>query len=605
MIDDANGIESGTTLHADVCIVGAGAAGIALAREFVGTGRSVLLLESGGLGPDPATQSLYEGEVADPRLHSPLHRYRQRRFGGSTTIWGGRCVPFDPIDFERRDYVPHSGWPLGYEDLLPYYERSSEICEAGEFAYAVDTAFESEVPPLIAGFRSDRVTTHTLERFSCPTDFGKRYGHRLRAAADVRVLLHANCTELRTSEDGSHVSGVAVRTLGGKRFSVVATHVVLAAGGLEIPRLLLASRRAHPSGIGNRRGLVGRFYMCHVAGTVGTLTIDRPPGAVWHGYLVSPDGVYCRRRLALTPRVQRELGIGNFIARLHHPRITDPRHRTGILSFLYLAKPFISYEYGKRLHGEEALSFASLLSHVRNVAADPFYTAGFLAHWVRRRILAERKYPSIVVRPRRTRFSLDFHSEQQPNPDSRVTLSHELDALGMPRLRVDWRYTRWDIETVEKGLEVLAQEFERTGTGRLEYDRETLESDIMRYGAYGGHHLGTARMGADPADSVVDRECRVHDVDNLFVASGAVFPTSSQANPALTIVALALRLADHLKARMASGGAATPAARPEVVGRPSPRETPRAGRGTRAPRTADALGAGPAARRPGPSRGMA
>ena len=375
-------------------------------------------------------------------------------------------------------------------------------------------------------------------------------------------MLNANCTELRTSPDGSHVASLDVRTLGGTRFSVVATHVVLAAGGLEVPRLLLVSRTAHPHGIGNARDLVGRYYMSHLAGTTGTLTIDRPREAVWHGYVVSPDGVYCRRRFALTPRTQRQLGIGNFIARLHHPRITDPRHRTGILSFLYLAKAFIPYEYGKRLHGEERFSLASWLSHVRNVATDPVHTAAFLVHWVRRRILAERKFPSIIVRPRRLRFSLDFHAEQQPNPDSRVMLTDQLDPLGVPRLRVDWRYTPWDIETVEKGLEVLAEELARTGTGRLEYDRETLESDILRYGAYGGHHLGTARMGASPADSVVDRDCRIHDVDNLFVASPAVFPTSSQANPALTIVALSLRLADHLKALAASGGARSATARP-------------------------------------------
>jgi choline dehydrogenase-like flavoprotein len=564
MIDDANRVESGQTLHADVCIVGAGAAGISLALQLAGTGRSVLLLESGSLAPDPATQALYEGEVADERLHSPLHRYRQRRFGGSTTIWGGRCAPFDPIDFEAREYLPGSGWPLGYADLVPYYERASELCEAGEFAYTVDAAFGSAVPPLIAGFESDRVTTHTLERFSCPTDFGRRYGHRLRASSSVRVLLNANCTELRTTEDGSHVASLAVRTLGGTRFSVVATHVVLAAGGLEVPRILLASRRAHPGGIGNRRGVVGRYYMSHIAGTTGTLTLRR---SVSHGYLVSPDGVYCRRRFALAPRTQRQLGIGNFIARLHHPRITDPRHRTGILSFLYLAKPFISYEYGKRLHGEEALSVASWLRHVRNVAADPFHTAAFLTHWVRRRILAERKFPSIIVRPRQPCFSLDFHSEQEPNPDSRVTLTDELDPLGVPRLRVDWRYTRWDIETIEKGLRVLAEEFERTGTGRLEYDPGTLERDSLRYGAYGGHHLGTARMGTSPADSVVDRDCRVHDVDNLFIASPAVFRTSSQANPALTIVALSLRLADHLEALAASGrpAAATAPAAPESL----------------------------------------
>jgi choline dehydrogenase-like flavoprotein len=549
MIEDATQLDSGQRLEADVCIVGAGAAGISLALQFAGASQSVVVLESGGFTPDPATQALYAGEVADEQLHSPPDRYRQRRFGGSTTIWGGRCMPFDPIDFETRPYVPHSGWPLGFEELRPYYERANELVEAGDFAYTVETAFPpGEARPLIAGFQSDRVTTNTLERFSCPTDFGRRYAHRLRAARNVRVLLNANVTELVTSAAGRRVTSVTVRTLGGKRATVAARQFVLATGGLEVPRLLLASRAVHRDGIGNARGLVGRFYMCHLAGTVGSLTLTAPRDAVWHGYLVSPDGIYCRRRFALTPETQRELGIGNFIARLHHPRITDPAHRTGALSFLYLAKPFISYEYGKRLHGGEAFSLPSWLRHARNVAADPLETFGFCVHLLRRRILAERKFPSIVVRPRANRFSVDFHAEQRPNPESRITLTDRLDALGMPRLRVDWRYTAWDIETIDKGLRVLAEELGRTGMGRLDYDPETLEAEAVRYGAYGGHHLGTARMGTSPAESVVDRDCRVHDVDNLFVASSAVFPTSSQANPVLTIVALALRLADHLKA---------------------------------------------------------
>jgi choline dehydrogenase-like flavoprotein len=549
MIADANELESGLTLRADVCIVGAGAAGIALALQFLGGSESVLLLESGGLTPDPATQALYAGEVADERLHSPLDRYRQRRFGGSTTIWGGRCMPFDPIDFEPRYYVPRSGWPLRYEDLVPYYRRANELVEAGEFAYTAEAALPADAPPLIAGFQSARVTTNTLERFSCPTDFGKRYIHRLRAADTVRVLLNANCTALSTSPDGRRVTSLTVQTLGGKRFTVVAPRVVLATGGLEVARLLLASRDHHPDGIGNGRGLVGRFYMCHIAGTTGTLTVAAPREAVWHGYLVSPDGIYCRRRFALTAAAQRELGTGNFIARLHHPRITDPSHRTGALSFLYLAKALIPYEYGKRLHGGEAFSVASWLRHARNVAADPVETVGFAVHLLRRRILAERKFPSIVVRPRANRFSVDFHCEQRPNYDSRVTLTGERDALGVPRLRVDWRYTAWDIRTVEQGLRVLAEELARTGTGRLEYDPASLEAEAVRYGAYGGHHLGTARMAETPADGVVDRDCRVHGVDNLFIASSAVFPTSSQANPVLTILALTLRLAEHLKAR--------------------------------------------------------
>jgi choline dehydrogenase-like flavoprotein len=547
MIDDAKLIENGTSLHADICVIGGGAAGISLALEFLRQERSVLVVESGSWASDEATQSLYEGDVVDEALHSPLHTYRQRRFGGSTTIWGGRCTPLDPIDFERRPYMPASGWPFGYETLLPYYPRANELCEAGEFAYSAASAFPQGMRPIIEGFASDRLTTDTLERFSCPTDFARRYGHRLRASRNVRVLLNANCTEIQLSPDGGRVESIVVRTLTGRRFSIAASYVVLATGGLEVARLLLASRGVHGNGIGNGRDLVGRYYMCHVAGTVGTLTINGPSSRVHHGYELSPDGIYCRRRIAFPESVQRELGIGNFIARLHHPRITDPEHRSGPLSALYLARHFIAYEYGKRLHGGDHAPWSDWMRHVRNVVTDPITTADFVLHLVRKRFLAPRKFPSIIVQPPSGRFSIDFHAEQQPNPESRVQLCTQRDRLGMPRLRVDWRYSAIDVHTVAEAFRVMAEELARSGCGRLNYEPDTLERSMVRDGAYGGHHIGTARMGASPSTSVVDSDCRVHDLHNLFIAGSAVFPTSGQGNPTLTIVALALRLADHLK----------------------------------------------------------
>jgi choline dehydrogenase-like flavoprotein len=363
----------------------------------------------------------------------------------------------------------------------------------------------------------------------------------------VRVLLNANCTEIHLSPDGGHVESIVVRTLTGRRFSIAASYVVLATGGLEVARLLLASRGVHGNGIGNGHDLVGRYYMCHVAGTLGTLTINGPSSRVHHGYELSPDGIYCRRRIAFPASVQRELGIGNFIARLHHPRITDPEHGSGPLSALYLARHLIDYEYGKRLHGDDHVTWSDSIAHVRNVVIDPITTAGFVLHLVRKRFLAPRKFPSIIVQPPSGRFSIDFHAEQQPNPESRVQLGTQRDRLGMPRLRVDWRYSSTDIHTVVEAFRVMAEELARSGCGRLDYQPDTLERSMVRDGAYGGHHIGTARMGASPSTSVVDSDCRVHDLHNLFIAGSAVFPTSGQANPTLTIVALALRLADHLK----------------------------------------------------------
>jgi choline dehydrogenase-like flavoprotein len=570
MIGDAATIVRDSVLDTNVCIVGGGAAGITIALQLLRSGLRVTLLESGAERPDAVTQALYEGEVEDADQHSPPDRYRQRRFGGSTTIWGGRCVPFDPIDLQHRPWIDHAGWPIGHDTLMEYYPAANALCEAGDFEYDARLAVPGGMRPIIQGFAPASFTMNGIERFSCPTDFGRRYRARLAASANVRVLMNANATRLIAAADGGRVARLDVRTIGGNRFQVRADQFVLATGGIEVPRLLLASRDVHAAGLGNAEDLVGRFYMCHLAGTIGQLRLGVPRDQVWHGYDVTDDSVYCRRRIALKPEVQREHAVGNLVFRLHHPRIPDPRHRTGALSAIYLARRLVSYEYGKRLTGGERRPGDSL-RHAANLVRDPLGAAGFLMHWLRARTLAERKFPSVIIRPRANLFSLDFHGEQVPNPASRITLSGDRDCLGQPRVRIDWRHAATDIRTIETGFRLLQQDIARSGLGTLtaEPGEEDIEATVLRDGAYGGHHIGTARMGVSPAMGVVDRDCRVFGVNNLFVAGSAVFPTSSQANPTLTIVALALRLSAHLARQAARPAVAVPSRRSDRMPAPA------------------------------------
>ena len=567
MKTQADEVPRGTVLRADVCIVGGGPAGITLALALADSGLAVLLLEAGRHPLDARAQALYEGELANT-LHSPPHRYRMRGLGGSSTRWGGRCMPFDPLDFEARDWVGACGWPISYDELLPHYVAANALAEAGAFAYDAREAFPA-APPLVTGFASDIVRTTGLERFSCPTDFGRRYARRLALARDVQVLEGAVCTAIRLQGDGLAVDWLDIATLAGNRLRAKARAVVLAAGGLETARLMLCSNDVVPQGVGNRHDVVGRYYMCHIAGNVGTLAIHGTAADVRHGYEISPDGVYCRRRLSIAPACQRRDGLLNAVARLHFPRITDPSHGSGVLSGLFLARRFISYEYGRRLHDPHAPHMPSpsiCARHLRNVVCDGVDTAAFLGHWIARRTLAPRKFPSVILRNRSNRFSLEVQGEQLPHPASRVTLGDGVDALGMRRLRVDWRYQPQDIDSLARSLGLMAAEFERTGAGRLAFRPGSLEEDLLRYGAYGGHHIGTARMGWDPRTSVVDPQCRVHSVRNLFVAGSAAFPTSSQANPTLTLVALSLRLAQHLACRLEPRrAAATEVASPAAV----------------------------------------
>lgn len=543
MILDAREIPSGTVLDADVCVVGAGPVGIATALALAERGRGVLLLEAGGVDADAGDQAVYAGQVADPALHPPLDEYRERRLGGSTTIWGGRCVPFDAIDFAARDWIADAGWPIDRATIDPYYFAANRLCEAGDFAYTADTAFDHPLPPMIAGFASADFSDTTLERFSRPTDFGRRYRRRIERATDIRLLLHANVTEIALAADAGRVERLEVATRGGRRMTVVPRDTVLAAGGLETARLLLASDTVIPAGVGNGHDVVGRYYMSHIAGTTGLFRPTGGAAAVHHGYDVADDGTYCRRRLALTPDAQRAHRTGAFVARLHHPRIADPSHRSGPLSALHLGRALVPRQFRKRLDP----AGSGTLRHIANVARQAPAVARFGWSMAVARRLSSRKFPSVVVAPPGGVFSLDIHAEQLPNRDSRVTLARDdRDSLGMPRLRADWRYLEADLDTVRTGVALLARDIAASGCGVLEADADSVTRDSLRDGAYPGHHIGTARMGTDPRRSVVDADCRVHGVGNLYVAGAAVFATSSQANPTLTAVALALRLADHL-----------------------------------------------------------
>ena len=544
MLLDAFQREDGQDISTDICIVGAGAAGITIALKLAEAGVAVVLLESGGLNEENDTQALYQGQVVDEKLHSPVDKYRQRRFGGSTTIWGGRCMPFDPIDFEKRDYIAESGWPINYQDVAQYYPEASKLCEIGEPNFTINNAQEN-APNIIKGFSSDIISTQSIEKFSCPTNFAQRYGHRLESNANVTVILHSNCTAIELTEDGKSVSYLQVKTLKNTSFKVSAKKFIIAMGGLETPRLLLASCSVNKAGVGNEHDVVGRYYMCHMAGNIGEVKLNGSVHEVYHNYFLSPDGIYSRRRLSLYEDIQKEQKIGNMIARLHFPRISDPIHKIGVLSSLYIVKNLISYEYGKRLN-DGSIKPLEYIKHLFNIITDPVDITKFLIHWITKRTFAARKFPSIILSNRNNLFSFDVHGEQEPNVNSRVSLIDATDPLGMPQIKVDWHYTKNDILTVKRTLDIFAAEFERKNIGTVYYDESKIEEELLRFGAYGGHHIGTARMGNDVKNSVVDANCKVHGVSNLFIAGSSVFPTSSQANPTLTIVAMSLRLADHL-----------------------------------------------------------
>jgi choline dehydrogenase-like flavoprotein len=481
MFVDARAIESGARLACDVCIIGAGAAGISLARELRGGRGRVCVLESGGLEPDAETQALYRGHGTGLANDGYVETSRLRYFGGSTNHWWGMCAPLDAHDFEPRPWVPHSGWPLSRVDLDPYYARAQPVCQLGPFDYD-PAAWDPDPPPL--GPRAER----RMWQYGPPTRFGAVYREELRASTNVSVHLFANAVDLSASDSGRRVERVVVKTLAGGQFTVAARTVVLAAGGIENPRLLLGSDGVVNGGLGNGRDLVGRFFMDHPhRHPAGEILFDDPRLAAWSGKQVA-RGTRFLIHLGIRPEVQRQHGLLNGSIQLVHP------------------------------WGAEDETERSLLSLLRDLAGG----AGAGA-------------------PKRA--ELFARIEQAPNPESRVRLSEERDALGQRRVVLDWRLGALERDALQRILEMLAEDLAAAGTARVR-----IGTDAAPAREFGGeHHMGTTRMSDDPATGVVDRDCRVHGIENLYVAGSAVFPTVGWANPTLTIVALSLRLADHLK----------------------------------------------------------
>lgn len=492
-------------VSADVCVVGAGPAGIVLALTLASAGIDVVLLERGGLG----------------------------------AAWGGRAAPFDAQDFEVRAHVPESGWPIDRSALEPYYRAAHAHCDLGPFSYLAEEALPDGAArrPFIPGLDAEEIAADGLYLWSAPVDFGARHRKALSASRRIQLFLHAECTRLVVDRDGGRVTLAEATSLTGGRLLVAARRFVLAGGGLEVTRLLFRSDDVHRGGIGNHRDQLGRHYMRHL---VHRFEIEvRSPEVVWD-HETTRHGVHCQRTLAVRPDRQREEGLQNHRACIEHPDLADPAHQSGVLSAAYL----LQSRLGSRgaLQGEQRRS-VDLVAHLGNVGRDALAVMRFGRRWLRARVIERRPLPSITLKSPDGVYTLRLDLEQAPNPSSRVTLGGERDALGQRCLRVDWRSTDLDAWSAVRAAALIGKALSRSGAGRL----RALPG--FRPEATGGPPLGTTRMSADPGRGVVDERCRVHGVHNLFIASSSVFPTSSYADPTLTVLALTLRLADHLKAQ--------------------------------------------------------
>lgn len=501
MFIDSRELDQGQHIEADVCIIGAGAAGIAYALEFIGTSTKVALLEAGGLSYDKKAQSLYDGDnIGLPSFGLSVNRLRY--FGGTTGHWAGHCRPLDAIDFEKRNWLPHSGWPFTRTELDPYYIRSQPLVGLKPYEYENLDFWQKEINLPDLDLDDERLKTAVYNQ-SPPTRFGTEYRQELKDASNISVYLNANVLEINTNDNASQVTSLKVACIEGPEFRVSARIYILATGGMENARLLLLSDSVASSGLGNDNGLVGRYFMDHILLRPGADISYSDPRLnlqLYHA-LHKVDDATMFAVLASSDKLLRREKINNF--RIHLVKTAPQNWKT----------------------------VGRIFSNIDGVA-------GAEKNWLDNLPIRKKRKDSIA---------LHLVLEPVPNPDSRITLSRKTDLFGQRKLNVNWQTVDKDVSNAYRSLELAALEFGRLGVGRAYGEIFKDSSQWPDNLEAGRHHCGTTRMTDNPQTGVVDKDCKLNSVSNLFITGSSLFPTIGYANPTLTIIALALRLADHTK----------------------------------------------------------
>ena len=509
---------------ADICVIGAGAAGIAIAREFVGTQHSVILLEAGGNSFEERNQEPYRSEVVG-LSHGGIHTGRARVVGGTTTLWAGQTLPLFDIDFKFRDWIPHSGWPITRGDLKDFYPRAERVLQVPHVSYdrTMWPTDESRPPD----YYSDLVVTY-YSQFTAVPDFSRKYRQELFAAPNIHLISEANVVGLEANAQATAIDHVRVKSFAGNEQMIRAKMFIVCCGGIETARLLLASNSVEPAGIGNQHDVVGRYFQDHPGVTMPVRVMDRKKFGRWYNSF-RKENIRHSIKLAASETLQREQKTLNVGAEVFYP----PEQEDPIAA----AKVVLKSVRNKHLRPQVPAAIGSILRRPHKVVKAAF------RHYVLKQVASvDSGIPHI-----------GFSVEQLPNPLSRVMLSEQIDSLGMRRTALDWRVTEVEGHSIGVFAEAVAAEWRRLKVA--DFDPQELNLAGRERGEHGGyidasHHIGTTRMGNDPATSVVNSNCQVHHYDNLYIGSSSVFPTGGFSNPTLTMLALCMRICDQIKSRI-------------------------------------------------------
>ncbi len=530
---DVNELPASSTITADICIVGAGAAGITVATELDGDRQTVCLVESGGYGPDEETQALYALETVGHPVREKFMS-RARYFGGTCNLWAGRCMRLTRIDVSPREWVPHSGWPLTYEELERYYARAARMLRLPSCDTIDAMSAPARMGPVERSLLGDPDLQPNLSLWAKkPLRFGAAYSKQLQRSRNVTAYLNANVTDIRLNRAGNRVEECTAVSLEGRTVRLRARRFVLACGGLETARLLLASRSIQPHGIGNQFDAVGRYYMDHPRAVFGRLKLSAPQKLPL--LLGTPlAGGMAQMGVQFSEAIQRRERLLNNYVSLE--RNWSDRSAQAYQSLVHSMKIVLRKGYAGRRSPFAGADLATIPELIYLLAPREL-----LPHFLYSAARKVRHHLSKGVRE----LMVVNYCEQMPNPQSRVYLGDKRDRLNMPLLVLDWRIRGEETESLMRLHTLVDAHLRRHRLGWLD---NTSEPFSERLYTDASHHIGTARMSTDPRNGVVNEQCGVHGVDNLFIAGSAVFPTSGHANPTMTILALAIRLAVHLKA---------------------------------------------------------
>lgn len=517
-------LSSSRKFTADVCVLGAGVAGITMANELAKKGLSVCLLEAGGETRDEKVQKSAKANSV-PSIYPDPMSSRLRMLGGTSNHWANNTSPLSPIDFEKREGFDVSGWPIRYEDLLPYYDKAAEYCGAGNDGYDPKYWHNKFSTAPVIGSDNPTLKLGMAKASVPPTRFFKEHGETLKLNNKVTIISYAEVVSLKYSNSRKSIDYIEFKSPNNVSHTVESGRYVMAFGGLENARMLLHFNNLNNNEMGNQGGSVGAYFMDHPTLRGAQLyTNDPSKFTLFKGEMLSDYKRFVLNFIELSEDKLKEEQLTN--VRLPLVEATRQQLSHGISSF-HMLKDRLS---GKSISGD-------LAGHITNVVMDLDIVAD---------TVSRKKWGTPIIESVNEQggFQVPLMMEQTPYRENRVSLSNRRDKHGIGLLNINWRITNKDKERLWRAIDIFSMEMGKQGLGRVRSLKERSSRLFADQIGFGHHHMGTTRMSNSPEDGVVDSEQKVFGVSNLFMAGCSVFSTGGHVPPTLTIVATTIRLAD-------------------------------------------------------------